>query len=230
MHGTVTSAHNRRNVTVVSSFGPKVVAQSSLHGCWYHGTRPFVVWQASAAVTTCITWGKRNINPECRPVPKPMEDRTPRMIHQAASLRYISTVHSAPPSVWPHTGGVNSSGASEVFSANQPTTSGTTSSQSRGLRSTAASCEPQKAVTWRRNSCEVVKGLVRRLIFSRSAANFSRRASAAFSFAFSLSSAFGFSSAFGLSSALGLSSAFGLSSALSLALAPFVLAIPRLRG
>mmetsp|Transcript_73083 Transcript_73083/g.136584 ORF Transcript_73083/g.136584 Transcript_73083/m.136584 type:complete len:248 (+) Transcript_73083:564-1307(+) len=110
MHWIVTSDHKRRKVTVLSSFGPSVELQSSLQGWLYQPIRPVVVWHASAAVTTCRTWGNRNITPECNPVPKPTEDRMPKMIHQRASVTANSTHQSGPASLVPHTGAANKSG------------------------------------------------------------------------------------------------------------------------
>ena len=55
-----------------------------LHG-WLYVAEKLVVPHASAFVMTLIAKGQRNMMPECRPVPRPMEEWTPRTSHQAAS-------------------------------------------------------------------------------------------------------------------------------------------------
>mmetsp|Transcript_80957 Transcript_80957/g.262225 ORF Transcript_80957/g.262225 Transcript_80957/m.262225 type:complete len:216 (+) Transcript_80957:1341-1988(+) len=136
MHGTVTSSQSLARVTELPSLGPVVVEQSSLQGCWYHGTKPFDVWQPSAAATTCMTCGKRNMRPECRPVPKPTDERMPNTTHQAASLPASSTHQRMPGSLSPQTGGTKSSGAMTYFAAPQAPAKGTTRNHVTGLLST----------------------------------------------------------------------------------------------
>mmetsp|Transcript_70480 Transcript_70480/g.229171 ORF Transcript_70480/g.229171 Transcript_70480/m.229171 type:complete len:254 (+) Transcript_70480:698-1459(+) len=174
MHGTVTRAHSLRKVTVLSSLGPLTVEQSSLQGCWYQGTRPTVVRQASAALTTCMMCGKRNINPECKPVPKPTEERMPRMIHQEASIMANSICHRMAPSFPPQTGGAKSSGAKLSFSANQSATEGASTSQTTGFLKKPPRLLTTKLVTYLMKSGSATCGLVIKVIFSRSSFSFAR--------------------------------------------------------
>ena len=67
----------------------------SLSGCWYTA-RKWVDWHLSAVVTTVMQNGKRNISPECSPLPKPIDESTPSTSHHAASLRISSGQKSAP--------------------------------------------------------------------------------------------------------------------------------------
>ena len=58
--------------------------QLSEHGWLYIGLNE-VDSHSSALSTIVITNGKRNISPECSPVPKPIDESTPSVTHQPIS-------------------------------------------------------------------------------------------------------------------------------------------------
>mmetsp|Transcript_25256 Transcript_25256/g.58900 ORF Transcript_25256/g.58900 Transcript_25256/m.58900 type:complete len:200 (-) Transcript_25256:438-1037(-) len=73
-----------KKVRVPSPFEPQLW---KTHG-WLYTEWKLVEPRASAVITTCMTKGHKNMMPECSPLPKPMDESTPSMSHQAASKAY----------------------------------------------------------------------------------------------------------------------------------------------
>mmetsp|Transcript_68807 Transcript_68807/g.136390 ORF Transcript_68807/g.136390 Transcript_68807/m.136390 type:complete len:214 (-) Transcript_68807:509-1150(-) len=81
---TMTQGKMRRKMLQKSS-EPSSLEMHFMEHSWLYAAAKLVDLHSCALVMIVTTCGQRNMMPECRPVPKPIEERMPSMSHQATS-------------------------------------------------------------------------------------------------------------------------------------------------
>jgi hypothetical protein len=75
---------NSKNVPIKVSLPSLLPEHLRTHGSVYVAEK-LVDSQVCTLMMTPMTKGQRNMMPECRPVPRPIDERIPRMSHQRDS-------------------------------------------------------------------------------------------------------------------------------------------------
>mmetsp|Transcript_28257 Transcript_28257/g.90068 ORF Transcript_28257/g.90068 Transcript_28257/m.90068 type:complete len:245 (-) Transcript_28257:373-1107(-) len=82
---TITAGHTSTSLLKKVSVPSPWVPYGSKRQGWLYTLLNRVDWCTSTSATTRITKGQRNMMPECRPEPKPMDERMPSTSHQPNS-------------------------------------------------------------------------------------------------------------------------------------------------